>query len=255
MSAGGATLASGRRTGRGLAAASQPVGRHHGGHADDLHGGARRDDRQRRPAAHRRQHVGQRRRGTWVLTSYLVSNAIVLPLSGWFSSLFGRKRFYMACVVLFTVGSLLCGLAPSLGWLVFFRVLPGGRRRGTAADVAGDPGREFSAGQAGPGHGGLRHGRRRGADRRADPRRMDHRQLHLAVDLLHQHPRGHPLDDPDERPDRRPAVPAAPQPARPSASTTSGWACWRWGWAPFRWSSTRASARTGSGRISSSPSP
>jgi DHA2 family multidrug resistance protein len=62
---------------------------------------------------------------TWVLTSYLVSNAIVLPMSGWFSSLFGRKRFYMACVVIFTVGSLLCGLAPTLGWLVFFRVLQG----------------------------------------------------------------------------------------------------------------------------------
>src|SRR5580704_542658 len=51
---------------------------------------------------------------TWVLTSYLVSNAIVLPLSGWFSSLIGRKRFYMTCVALFTVSSMLCGLAPSL---------------------------------------------------------------------------------------------------------------------------------------------
>src|SRR5689334_1839125 len=62
---------------------------------------------------------------TWVLTSYLVSNAIVLPLSGWFASLFGRKRFYMSCVALFTVSSFLCGLAPSLGVLVFFRVLQG----------------------------------------------------------------------------------------------------------------------------------
>ena len=62
---------------------------------------------------------------TWVLTSYLVSNAIVLPLTGWFSSLFGRKRFYMVCVTIFTVSSLLCGLAPSLGMLVFFRVLQG----------------------------------------------------------------------------------------------------------------------------------
>src|SRR5450631_2789991 len=62
---------------------------------------------------------------TWVLTSYLVSNAIVLPLSGWFSSLIGRKRFYMSCVALFTVSSFLCGLAPSLGVLVFFRVLQG----------------------------------------------------------------------------------------------------------------------------------
>ena len=62
---------------------------------------------------------------TWVLTSYLVSNAIVLPLSGWLSSLLGRKRFYMACVALFTVSSFLCGLAPSLGVLVFFRILQG----------------------------------------------------------------------------------------------------------------------------------
>jgi DHA2 family multidrug resistance protein len=62
---------------------------------------------------------------TWVLTSYLVSNAIVLPLTGWFSSLFGRKRFYMACVVIFTVSSMLCGFAPSLEWLVLFRVLQG----------------------------------------------------------------------------------------------------------------------------------
>ncbi len=62
---------------------------------------------------------------TWVLTSYLVSNAIVLPLTGWFSRLFGRKRFYMSCVLIFIVSSLLCGLAPSLPLLVFFRVLQG----------------------------------------------------------------------------------------------------------------------------------
>jgi DHA2 family multidrug resistance protein len=62
---------------------------------------------------------------TWVLTSYLVSNAIVLPLTGWFSRLFGRKRFYMSCVTIFIVSSLLCGLAPSLPLLVFFRVLQG----------------------------------------------------------------------------------------------------------------------------------
>jgi DHA2 family multidrug resistance protein len=63
--------------------------------------------------------------GTWVLTSYLVSNAVVLPMSGWFASRIGRKRFYMTCVALFTVSSLLCGMAPSLGWLVTFRVLQG----------------------------------------------------------------------------------------------------------------------------------
>jgi DHA2 family multidrug resistance protein len=62
---------------------------------------------------------------TWVLTSYLVSNAIVLPLSGWLSGLIGRKRFYMSCVALFTVSSFLCGLAPSLGVLVLCRILQG----------------------------------------------------------------------------------------------------------------------------------
>src|SRR3979411_1241900 len=62
---------------------------------------------------------------TWVLTSYLVSNAIILPISGWLSTLIGRKRFYMSCVALFTVSSFLCGLAPSLGVLVLFRILQG----------------------------------------------------------------------------------------------------------------------------------
>jgi MFS transporter, DHA2 family, multidrug resistance protein len=62
---------------------------------------------------------------TWVLTSYLVSNAIILPLSGWFSFLIGRKNFYMVCVLVFTLSSLACGLAPTLPLLVFFRVIQG----------------------------------------------------------------------------------------------------------------------------------
>jgi DHA2 family multidrug resistance protein len=62
---------------------------------------------------------------TWVLTSYLVSNAIVLPISGWLAGALGRKRFFMACLGVFTVSSLLCGLAPSLGLLLLFRVLQG----------------------------------------------------------------------------------------------------------------------------------
>src|SRR4030088_1057749 len=61
----------------------------------------------------------------WVLTSYLVSNAIVLPLSGWLSSIMGRKNFYMSCVALFTVSSFLCGLAPTLATLIIFGVLQG----------------------------------------------------------------------------------------------------------------------------------
>jgi DHA2 family multidrug resistance protein len=62
---------------------------------------------------------------TWVLTSYLVSNAIVLPISGWLAGLFGRKRFFILCIFVFTVSSLLCGAAPSLGVLILFRVIQG----------------------------------------------------------------------------------------------------------------------------------
>jgi MFS transporter, DHA2 family, multidrug resistance protein len=62
---------------------------------------------------------------TWVLTSYLVANAVILPLSGWLSSVLGRKRYYMISVFLFTVASALCGFATSIEQLVFFRVLQG----------------------------------------------------------------------------------------------------------------------------------
>ncbi len=62
---------------------------------------------------------------TWVLTSYLVSNAVILPISGWLATRVGRKRFYITCVLLFTASSFLCGIAPNLGLLVFFRVLQG----------------------------------------------------------------------------------------------------------------------------------
>jgi MFS transporter, DHA2 family, multidrug resistance protein len=62
---------------------------------------------------------------TWILTSYLVSNAIVLPISGWFAGVLGRKRFFMLCLAIFTVSSLLCGIAPSLSTIILFRVLQG----------------------------------------------------------------------------------------------------------------------------------
>jgi DHA2 family multidrug resistance protein len=62
---------------------------------------------------------------TWVLTSYLVSNAVILPTSAYFSSLIGRRNFYMICVALFSTASLMCGLAPSLMTLVMFRLLQG----------------------------------------------------------------------------------------------------------------------------------
>src|SRR5258708_23222142 len=62
---------------------------------------------------------------TWVLTSYLVSNAIILPISGWLVSLLGRKQFFIICLVLFTLSSLLCGIAPTLPILLIARVIQG----------------------------------------------------------------------------------------------------------------------------------
>ena len=62
---------------------------------------------------------------TWVLTSYLVANAIMLPATAWFGNLFGRKKFFIICIIIFTLASLLCGLAPSLEVLIFARILQG----------------------------------------------------------------------------------------------------------------------------------
>ena len=126
---------------------------------------------------------------TWVLTSYLVSNAVVLPLSGWISSIIGRKRFYMSCVAIFTISSLLCGLAPNLGMLIFFRILQGvggGGLQPSEQAILADTFPPAKRGMAFAVYGlavvlapaiGPTSGR------------MDHRQLHLALDLSAQHSR------------------------------------------------------------------
>src|ERR1700684_2580238 len=62
---------------------------------------------------------------TWILTTYLVANAVVLPMSAWLSRVLGRENYYLACVALFTVTSLMCGLAPSLQIMLLARVLQG----------------------------------------------------------------------------------------------------------------------------------
>src|ERR1044071_3249214 len=59
----------------------------------------------------------------WVLTSYLAANAVVLPATGWLGALFGRRRFFLICTVVFTAASILCGLAPNLPTLIVARVL------------------------------------------------------------------------------------------------------------------------------------
>ena len=100
---------------------------------------------------------------TWVLTSYLVANAIVLPITGWLVSLFGRKRFFMTCMAIFTVSSLCCGLAPSLGFLLLFRVLQGagggGRATAQPQPIRADGGADERRQRVGGGRGAQIHPR------------------------------------------------------------------------------------------------
>ena len=134
---------------------------------------------------------------TWVLTSYLVANAVVLPLSAWISDRVGRKRFYMTCVLLFTVSSFFCGLSQSLPMLIFFRVLQGIGGGGLAPSEQAILADTFPPVDA---RGGLRHVRNgRGARARHRPhaRRLHYRPLFVALDLLHQYPGRNSLVVPD----------------------------------------------------------
>ena len=134
---------------------------------------------------------------TWALTSYLVANAIILPMTGWLASVFGRKRLLMLSVVGFTGASFLCGLAPTLGIADRLPHHPGRDRRRAAAAVAGGAARGVPAAGSRQGHGllGARHRRR--ADPRPGARRLADRQLQLALGLLHQHPGRHRVDRDD----------------------------------------------------------
>ena len=125
---------------------------------------------------------------SWVLTSYLAANAVVLPATGWLAGALGRKRFFLVCTALFTLSSVLCGLAPNITVLLLARMLQG---------LSGGPlmplsqaimWEIFPAPAARHGHGGVGHGHHDGADLRADAGRVDLRQLVVAVDLLHQRP-------------------------------------------------------------------
>ena len=89
--------------------------------------------------------------GTWVLTSYLVSNAIILPVGGWASSVIGRRNFFMLCIVIFTISSFLCGVAPSLPILLLCRVfqgIGGGGLQPMAQAIMADSFEEKKRGQA-----------------------------------------------------------------------------------------------------------
>ncbi len=127
-------------------------------------------------------HIGgslsaSRDESTWVLTSYLVANAVVLPLSGWIANRIGRKRFYMTCVFLFTIASLLCGLAPTLGLLVFFRVLQGAAGGGLQPSEQSILADTFPPRKTKHGVRCVWHGGGAGAGSGPHGRRLDCRQL------------------------------------------------------------------------------
>jgi DHA2 family multidrug resistance protein len=123
---------------------------------------------------------------TWVLTSYLIANAIIIPCTAWLGQRFGRKNFLMFCVIVFTGASFLCGLATSLPMLLAMRDRPGCRRRCVPADCAIHHAGKLSQGKARHGDGRLWHRRGDCADHRPGARWLDHGQLQLALDFLHQ---------------------------------------------------------------------
>ena len=125
---------------------------------------------------------------TWILTTYLVANAVVLPMSAWLSRVFGRKNYYMACVALFTVTSFFCGIAPSLGIMLMARVLQGIGGGGLAPVEQAILVDTFPTRQASLSLRAVHRRHRHRPGHRPRPRRLDHGQLQLALGLPHQHP-------------------------------------------------------------------
>ena len=123
---------------------------------------------------------------TWITTGFVVANVIVMPLTGFLSRMFGQKRVYLTSLVVFLLGSVLCGTAHTLTTLAIFRVLQGlgaGALQPTEQAILR---RTFPPARAGHGHGRVRHGGRAGPGDRANAGRLHRRPLQLGVDLLHQ---------------------------------------------------------------------
>ena len=112
---------------------------------------------------------------TWVLTSYIVANAIVLPITGWLSNYFGRKRLLLTVVIGFTLSSALCGMAPSLPFLIFFRVMQGITGGGLQPISQSVLLEEFPGREARQGHVALGDGHHHRSRAGTHPWRLDYR--------------------------------------------------------------------------------
>ena len=127
----------------------------------------------------------------WVVTSYLVANGIMIPMTGWISARFGRKRYFLTSVFVFVAASVLCGAAQSLMQIVIFRLVQG------AAGAAMVPSSQailietFPPEERQMAMAVWGMGRDGGAHRWTDDRRLDYRQLELALELLYQRPNRH----------------------------------------------------------------
>ncbi len=126
---------------------------------------------------------------TWAITMYLVSNAIIIPITGWLNRYFGRKVYLNFSIALFTVSSLLCGMAWNIQSLIVFQGFSGAWRRALSSPfhVIDPPQRPFSSPPAWCCHGCLRHRHHVRPHRRTCPRWCDHRLLVMALNILHQY--------------------------------------------------------------------
>ncbi len=144
---------------------------------------------------------------TWVLTSYLVSNAIILPISAWLATRMGRKRFYMSCVALFAGEQFPLRPCAQSRHADFLPRPARCRRRRTATERTSHPRRHLLPLETRHGLRRVRNGGGRRARDRPHDRRMDHRQLQLALDFLHQRSDQPDLSLSHPSPGRRSAVP------------------------------------------------
>jgi hypothetical protein len=124
--------------------------------------------------------------GEWVLTSYLAANAIILPITGWLSAHLGRRNYFLASIAIFTLSSLLCGLAGSLGQLILFRVMQGLAGGGLQPSSQGVLLDAFPREKARYGDDLVWLCCPDRASRRSDPRWLDHRLLLMALGVFDQ---------------------------------------------------------------------